>query len=221
MRRELSASIAAAVLVAASIATPSLGAQQWGASVAYSAVGTSARELPPYYEGPGGYVHPIILERPSFSAGVTYRAPLSRRTRVQPELWLFDKGGADVRRIYLEAPVVLQYAASADGDRRWAPVLTLGVAPALLLYCRSPRELYSPGMTENCADSARVSTRYATRRLDVGLVGGAGVELRRVGGSVLSLDLRLSLGRRNVGYMDGWRFTNHALSLVLGVRPAR
>lgn len=190
------------------LASEALVAQEWGVAVAASAVATSvsARD-----EFAGGAVVPLIVERSSYNVGLVVRHEMSRRLRLQPELWLFDRGGEGLRKRYLELPVLLQFVPFAV-EGRVRPVLTLGLQGGALLKCR-----WETTTRGACSDTARSPRDYRTKPYDLAWAGGLGVETT-IGRRRVGADLRFSHSLVDVGYDAYWRHSNVSVSLIGSVR---
>lgn len=146
-----------------------------------------------------------------FVGGVSFLIPTNRAGGVQVEALFHQKGAQNLLRrddklrlSYLEVPVLLH----------------------LDVYQRDPRAVYviaGPAMAFNVhasyeSDGEKEDVTDGIEDFDVGLVAGAGVELRR-----LNLEVRYTWGMLSAfedGELDG-SFKNRTLSLMVGYRFGR
>ena len=146
-----------------------------------------------------------------FVGGVAFLLPGNSRGGVQVEALFHQKGARNLLRrddtlrlSYLEIPVLLHVDVYHRGPR--GVYVIGGVAPAFALQASYEDD----GDKEDVKDEIE--------DVDVGLVVGAGVELRR-----LNVELRYTWGLRSAfqdGDLDG-TFKNRALSLTVGYRMRR
>ncbi len=132
--------------------------------------------------------------RPGPVVGLTAALPVSGPLSLQMELRYVEKGWLDSYRVgghkqgYLEVPLLLRL----QGSGRLLPHLLLGASAAYEVVC-SQGDI--PGSGNVGCDDPRVTLGRAA--FDYGVEGGGGVGWP-VAGGVLSLDLMLNLGLRDV-----------------------
>lgn len=116
--------------------------------------------------------------RAGMSAGVFAIAPIHRAVSVEPEFLFTVKGGkltdgdaeADFRLTALEIPLLLRVAPAAPAS----PSFHLLVGPALTIRLTARQFVTAPGLNQN------VDIADATRRAEIALVAGGGVDIHRV-----------------------------------------
>lgn len=133
-----------------------------------------------------------------FQIGVFHAIDISKRFKIQPEVYLTVRGGDaseeflfdtityKVKLSYVEVPVLLKYEIPLKG--RFRPVLLLGPYGALKLSAKKDTEIWGR------SDSADLSN---VTRFDYGAVFGTGLELD-LGTGRLILELRYNLGLKNI-----------------------
>lgn len=160
--------------------------------------------------------------RLGLTGGATGTIGLVGPIGLQVELLYAGKGmrgspAFQLRLNYLEAPVLMRVMPARRQAVR--PVILLGVAPAFELSCTAralPPEPASAGPTEpvDCGD-------YRATKVDLGLVGGIGADVR-VRGVVWTAEARYTYGIRDLTpQWDFVRTTNRSLAFLLGIRFGR
>lgn len=159
---------------------------------------------------------PDITPRLGPVGGVWVRAPFTRRVSLQAE-GLFSEKGSEwdfpgfaswkYRVRYLEVPLLARadFGAPASTTRMFA---VAGAAPAFKLSARTTIEFEGQTVTRDSAD--------AFYSLDVGLVGGVGVEIGRA-----QVEARYTHGLRHINTDDngdGDRVRNRVVTVMLGFR---
>jgi hypothetical protein len=160
-----------------------------------------------------------IQARQGALTGVYLEAPVLGRLSLRPELLFALKGGRastalqaggtallDIELAYIELPILLKVT---PVRRRVRPVIFAGPAPALQIGCDLQVILPTQTLSRTC-DEASLSVR----ELDLGLVAGAGLEIRWPQ-SALALEARYTSGLRSI--LDGGEIHNRAFGLVLGL----
>ena len=158
-----------------------------------------------------------VSARQGALTGVYLDAPLVGRLSFRPELLFALKGGRattdlegggtallDIELAYLEMPILLKLTPLR---RRIRPVLFAGPAPALQIGCDFQVILPNQPVSATCAEAG-----FSVRDLDVGLVAGAGMEIRW-GQSALALEGRYTTGVRSI--LRGAEVRNRAFGVVL------
>jgi outer membrane protein with beta-barrel domain len=157
-----------------------------------------------------------VSARQGALTGVYLDAPLVGRLSFRPELLFALKGGRattdlegggtallDIELAYLEMPILLKLTPLR---RRIRPVLFAGPAPALQIGCDFQVILPNQPVSATCAEAG-----FSVRDLDVGLVAGAGMEIRW-GQSALALETRYTSGLRSI--LKGAEVRNRAFGVV-------
>jgi outer membrane protein with beta-barrel domain len=160
-----------------------------------------------------------IQARQGALTGVYLEAPLVGRLRLRPELLFALKGGRattdvqgggtallDIELAYIEMPILLKLTPLR---RRVRPVLFAGPAPALQIGCDFQVILPNQPVSATCAEAG-----FSVRDLDLGLVAGAGFEIRWPQ-SALALEARYTSGLRSI--LDGAEVRNRAFGLVFAL----
>jgi hypothetical protein len=158
-----------------------------------------------------------VTARQGALTGVYLDAPLAGRLSLRPELLFALKGGRattdvqgggtallDIELAYLEMPILLKMTPLR---RRVRPVLFAGPAPALQIGCDFQVILPNQPVSATCAEAG-----FSIRQLDLGMVAGAGLEIRW-GQSALALETRYTSGLRSI--LKGAEVRNRAFGLVL------
>jgi hypothetical protein len=158
-----------------------------------------------------------ITARQGALTGVYLDAPLVGRLSFRPELLFALKGGRattdlpgggtallDIELAYIEMPILLKVTPLR---RRLRPVVFAGPAPALQIGCDFQVILPNQPVSATCAEAG-----FSVRDLDLGLVAGAGFEIRW-GLSALALETRYTSGLRSI--LKGAEVRNRAFGLVL------
>jgi hypothetical protein len=205
MRRRLTTAIAAGgVVLCATVLWPAAGqAQEIKAGVSSTTISFSSDS---------GSQELTETERlTGFVGGVAFLLPGNRVGGVQMEALFHQKGARNLLRrddtlrlSYLEVPVLLHVDLYQRGPR--GVYVIGGVAPAFTVQASYEDD----GDKEDVKDEIE--------DIDVGLVVGAGVELRR-----LNLEMRYTWGLRSAfqdGDLEG-TFKNRALSVTVGYRFGR
>jgi hypothetical protein len=157
-----------------------------------------------------------VTVREGALTGVYLEAALAGRLSLRPELLFALKGGRattalegggtallDINLAYLEMPILFKITPLR---RRVRPVLFAGPAPALQIGCDFQVILPNQPVSATCAEAG-----FSVRQLDLGLVVGAGAEIRW-GQSALSLEARYTSGLRSI--LQGADLRNRAFGLV-------
>jgi hypothetical protein len=160
-----------------------------------------------------------IEARQGALTGVYLEAPLVGRLSLRPELLFALKGGRattdvqgggtallNIELAYLEMPILFKVTPIRHRVR---PVLFAGPAPALQIGCDFQVTLPSQPVSATCAEAG-----FAVRELDLGLVAGAGFEIRWPQ-SALALEARYTSGLRSI--LDGAEVRNRAFGVVLAL----
>ncbi len=160
-----------------------------------------------------------IESRQGALTGVYLEAPLGGRMSLRPELLFALKGGRattdletggtavlDIELAYIEMPILLKLTPIR---RRIRPVLFAGPAPALQIGCDLQAILPNQTVSSTC-DKANV----AVHEMDIGLVAGAGLEIRWPQ-SALALEARYTSGLRSI--LDGAEVRNRAFGVVFAL----
>jgi hypothetical protein len=158
-----------------------------------------------------------VTARQGALTGVYLEAPLVGRLSLRPELLFALKGGRattdtpaggtallDIELAYLELPILFKVTPLR---RRIRPVLFAGPAPALQIGCDSQVIVPNQPVSATCAEAG-----FSVRELDLGLVAGAGLEIRW-GQSALALEGRYTSGLRSL--LEGSEVRNRAFGVVL------
>jgi hypothetical protein len=158
-----------------------------------------------------------ITARQGALTGVYLDAPLVGRLSFRPELLFALKGGRattdlpgggtallDIELAYIEMPILLKVTPLR---RRLRPVVFAGPAPALQIGCDFQVIVPNQPVSATCAEAG-----FSVRDLDLGLVAGAGFEIRW-GLSALALETRYTSGLRSI--LKGAEVRNRAFGLVL------
>jgi hypothetical protein len=159
---------------------------------------------------------PDITHRRGPVGGVWVRTLVTRRISVQAEGLFSEKGSHwdfpgfaswEYRVRYLEVPLLARadFGAPASTTRMFA---VAGAAPAFKLSARTTVEFQGQTVTRDTPD--------AFYSLDVGLVGGTGVEIGRA-----QLEARYTHGLRHINTDDngeGDRVRNRVFSVMFGFR---
>ena len=159
---------------------------------------------------------PDITHRRGPVGGVWVRMPSGRRVSLQAEALFSEKGSHwdfgdfaswEYRVRYFEIPLLARadFSAPASTTRLFA---VAGAAPAYLLSDRTTVEFEGQSITRSNPD--------AFYSFDVGLVGGAGVEIGRA-----QVEARYTHGLRHINTDDngeGDRVRNRVFSVLLGFR---
>ena len=140
---------------------------------------------------------------------------------LQAGLRVHEKGAADpgsfeMRIRYLEVPLLVRIGL---GGAAWRvrPLVTVGLAPATELSCAAwevpPSIAVAPPPPMRPMDC--ISDR--TDRWDVGVIAGAGAEVR-IGPLRTALVVQRTRGAHNIasGYPGGWPIHNRATSVIVG-----
>jgi hypothetical protein len=150
--------------------------------------------------------------------GVYLEAPLGGRLSLRPELLFALKGGQvtgevgggsallDIELAYIELPILLKLTPLR---RRLRPVFFAGPAPALRIGCDLQVILPDSTVSATCDEA-----NLGVRELDIGLVAGAGLEIRWPQ-SALALEARYTAGLRSI--RDGEDVRNRAFGLVFAL----
>ncbi|MEO8561572.1 MAG: porin family protein [bacterium] len=166
--------------------------------------------------------------RTSLTLGGTYRHRLAPGIVAEPELLLVQRGwGTEsqptLSTSYLEVPLLLRFGALSQRGSPVRPVLTVGPAVNLLLWC----DLSGTGLTRVAGSGCRKRivepfvADYRVPRLDVGAMAGLGLELRAPGGTLLGLEGRYEYGLTNVQPGQAGRSRNSTFFFLLNVVPGR
>ena len=168
----------------------------------------------------GGAEGATFAARASTLAGAYYTARFGRSFAVQPQLLLALKGGrlpvtlddgtvavVDFELAYIEVPVLLRLSGPRFAGRI-RPVVFGGVAPAFNVGCNL--ELEEPALRFEC--NQELTSQVV--RLDLGLVGGFGVEAPW-SDAALGLQFRYTLGTRRVLGVGDARNRQFAITFAL------
>jgi hypothetical protein len=158
--------------------------------------------------------------RLGFLLGASASVSLAPWLAVQAGLRLHEKGAAvpdefEMRIRYLEVPLLVRLSV---GSTAWhfRPVITFGLAPATELSCSArARPMYIPeAPPPPMRPMDCISDR--TDRWDLGVVAGAGVEVR-LGTLRATVAGQYTSGTHNIasGYPGGFPIHNRATSVVL------
>jgi hypothetical protein len=160
-----------------------------------------------------------IEARQGALTGVYLEAPLVGRLSLRPELLFALKGGRattdvegggtallDIELAYIEMPILFKVTPIR---RRIRPVLFAGPAPALQIGCDFQVTLPGQPVSPTCTEAG-----FAVRELDLGLVAGAGLEIRWPQ-SALALEARYTSGLRSI--LDGAEVRNRAFGVVFAL----
>jgi hypothetical protein len=160
-----------------------------------------------------------IEPRQGALTGVYLEAPLVGRLRLRPELLFALKGGSatadvegggtallDIELAYIEMPILLKLTPIR---RRIRPVVFAGPAPALRIGCDFQVTLPGQPVSATCEEAG-----FGVREFDLGLVAGAGLEIRWPQ-SALALEARYTAGLRTI--LQGAEIRNRAFGLVLAL----
>jgi hypothetical protein len=158
-----------------------------------------------------------VTGRQGALTGVYLDAPLAGRLSLRPELLFALKGGRattdvqgggtallDIELAYIEMPILFKLTPLR---RRVRPVLFAGPAPALQIGCDFQVILPGQPVSATCAEAG-----FSVRELDLGLVAGAGLEIRW-GQSALALEARYTSGLRSL--LEDAEVRNRAFGVVL------
>lgn len=147
--------------------------------------------------------------------GIFLQAPLSGHLSFRPELLFSLKGGRtqtgtallDIELAYLEVPLLAKFVLSR---RRVRPLLFGGPAPAFQIGCDF-QFITAEVSTRSTCGEAEFSL---FRTFDLGLVAGAGVEMRWPQ-SALALEARYTAGLRSI--LGEAEVRNRTFGLVLAL----
>lgn len=111
---------------------------------------------------------------------------------------------------YVEVPVLIQWDLPAG--RAFSPHLVAGPAVSVELGCDVKFLLQGLGATVSCRDGG-----VPPRTLDVGVVGGVGVDIATAGSLFVTLDVLYNLGLRSIDDTGRSDVKNRAWSILGGV----
>ena len=182
-------------------------AQEWGIVIAHSES--------VFWDGRGGA--PGIIPSPVLETtfGLTYRHHLASRVVLQPELHYVPRGEMDrFESGHVVLPIMLRVGNLAPDRGRIAPVISIGIAPAMQITCQYQQD---GGDNLRACNDVVASNDYRLRRFDLGLVGAVGLEARAVGW-LAGPELRTERGLRGVrSSRPGYQ--NRAVQLMLHLKP--
>jgi outer membrane protein with beta-barrel domain len=168
----------------------------------------------------GGANAQRVESRQGALTGVYLQVPLRTPVFLRTEVLFALKGGRtqavvdsgaprqlDIGLAYIEVPVLLRLAATRG---RFRPVLFGGPAPSLQIGC--DLQVIDPNTPVRATCAATDVPPF--RQLDIGLVGGGGIEIRWPQ-SALALEARYTAGLRSV--LPGVTVRNRAFGVVLAL----
>ncbi len=156
-----------------------------------------------------------LQSRQGSLTGVFLQAPLSGHLSFRPELLFSLKGGRtqtgtallDIELAYLEMPLLAKFVLTR---RRFRPLLFAGPAPSVQIGCDF-QFIAADQSTRSTCGEAEFSL---FRTFDVGVVAGAGMEVRWPQ-SALALEARYTAGLRSI--LDATDVRNRSFGLVLAL----